>query len=110
MTHPFRDVAIVGVFNTTQARALPGHDSVSISIEGALGALGDAGLETTDVDAVIGERSGELAYELRLGPCRRSLNGLGIPAVLEAASLVATRQCQVVLVVGGSAGVYTERA
>ncbi|MGA2306167.1 MAG: thiolase family protein [Acidimicrobiales bacterium] len=110
MTHPFRDVAIVGVFNTTQARALPGHDSVSISIEGALGALGDAGLETTDVDAVIGERSGELAYELRLGPCRRSLNGLGIPAVLEAASLVATGQSQVVLVVGGSAGVYTERA
>jgi len=110
MTHPFRDVAIVGVFNTTQARALPGHDSVSISIEGALGALGDAGLETTDVDAVIGERSGELAYELRLGPCRRSLNGLGIPAVLEAASLLATGQSQVVLVVGGSAGVYTERA
>jgi acetyl-CoA acetyltransferase len=110
MTHPFRDVAIVGVFNTPQARALPGHDSVSISIEGALGALGDAGLETTDVDAVIGERSGELAYELRLGPCRRSLNGLGIPAVLEAASLVATGQSQVVLVVGGSAGVYTERA
>ena len=110
MTHPFRDVAIVGVFNTTQARALPGHDSVSISIEGALGALGDAGLETTDVDAVIGERSGELAYELRLGPCRRSLNGLGIPAVLEAASLIATGQSQVALVVGGSAGVYTERA
>jgi acetyl-CoA acetyltransferase len=110
MTHPFGDVAIVGVFNTTQARALPGHDSVSISIEGALGALGDAGLETTDVDAVIGERSGELAYELRLGPCRRSLNGLGIPAVLEAASLLATGQSQVVLVVGGSAGVYTERA
>jgi acetyl-CoA acetyltransferase len=110
MTHPFRHVAIVGVFNTTQARALPGHDSVSISIEGALGALGDAGLETTDVDAVIGERAGELAYELRLGPCRRSLNGLGIPAVLEAASLVATGQSQVVLVVGGSAGVYTERA
>ena len=110
MTHPFRDVAIVGVFNTTQARALPGHDSVSIAIEGALGALRDAGLETTDVDAVIGERSGELAYELRLGPCRRSLNGLGIPAVLEAASMITTGQSQVVLVVGGSAGVYTERA
>jgi acetyl-CoA acetyltransferase len=110
MTHPFRQAAIVGVFNTTQARALPGHDSVSIAIEGALGALGDAGLETTDVDAVIGERSGELAYELRLGPCRRSMNGLGIPAVLEAASLITTGQSQVVLVVGGSAGVYTERA
>jgi acetyl-CoA acetyltransferase len=110
MTHPFRDAAIVGVFNTEQARALPGHDSLSICIEGALGALADAGLETTDVDAVIGDRSGELTYELRLGPCRRSINGLGIPAVLEAASLIATGQSQVVLVVGGSAGVYTQRA
>jgi acetyl-CoA acetyltransferase len=108
--HPFRDVAIAGVFNTVQARSLPGHDSLSIAIEGALGALDDAGLTTADVDGVIGERSGELTYELRLGPARRSLNGLGIPAVLEAAALIATGQCQVVLVVGGSAGVYTDRA
>ena len=110
MSHPFRDAAVAGIFNTTQARALPGHDSLSIAIEGALGALDDAGLATTDVDTVVGERSGELAYELRLGPCRRSLNALGIPAVLEAASLIATGQSQVALVVGGSAGVYTERA
>jgi acetyl-CoA acetyltransferase len=110
VTHPFRDAAIVGVHNTAQARALPGHDSLSIAIEGALGALADAGLGTADVDAVIGERSGELAYELRLGPCRRSMNGLGIPAVLEAAALIVTGQCTVALVVGGSAGVYTERA
>ena len=110
MAHPFSDVAIAGVFNTAQARSLPGHDSLSIAIEGALGALDDAGLTAADVDGVIGERSGELTYELRLGPCRRSLNGLGIPAVLEAAALIATGQCQVVLVVGGSAGVYTDRA
>jgi acetyl-CoA acetyltransferase len=110
VTHPFRDAAIVGVYNTAQARALPGHDSVSIAIDGALGALADAGLGTADVDAVIGERCGELAYELRLGPCRRSMNSLGIPAVLEAAALIATGQCTVALVVGGSAGVYTERA
>jgi acetyl-CoA acetyltransferase len=110
LAHPFRDAAIAGVYNTRQARALPEHDSLSIAIDGALGALADAGLGTGDVDGVIGERSGELAYELRLGPCRRSLNGLGIPAVLEAAALIATGQCQVVLVVGGSAGVYTDRA
>ena len=59
---------------------------------------------------MIGERAGELAYELRLGPCRRSMNALGIPAVLEAAALIATGQCRVVLVVGGSAGIYTDRA
>jgi acetyl-CoA acetyltransferase len=110
VAHPFRHTAIVGVANTVQARSLPQHDSVSIAIEGALGALEDAGLEAGEVDGVIGERAGELAYELRLGPCRRSMNALGIPAVLEAAALIATGQCRVVLVVGGSAGIYTDRA
>jgi acetyl-CoA acetyltransferase len=110
VAHPFHEAAIVGVANTEQARSLPGHDSLSIALEGALAALADAGLRAADVDGVVGERAGEVVYELRLGPCRRSLNGLGIPAVLEAAALVATRQCQVVLVVGGSAGVYTDRA
>jgi acetyl-CoA acetyltransferase len=110
VTHPFRDAAIVGVCNTPQARSLPHHDSLSIAIEGALGALEDAGLGVADVDGVIGEKAGELAYELRLGPCRRSINALGIPAVLEAAALITTGQCQVVLVVGGSAGIYTDRA
>jgi acetyl-CoA acetyltransferase len=108
--HPFRDTVIAGVFNTVQARQLPDHDSLSIAIEGALGALEDAGVGVADVDGVIGERAGELVYELRLGPCRRSINGLGIPAVLEASALIATGQCQVVLVVGGSAGIYTDRA
>jgi acetyl-CoA acetyltransferase len=110
MAHPFRDTAIVGICNTPQARTLPDHDSLSIAIEAALGALDDCGLSAADVDGVIGEKAGELAYELRLGPCRRSINALGIPAVLEAAALIATGQCQVVLVVGGSAGVYTDRA
>jgi len=109
VTHPFRGVAIAGVYNTVQARSLPNHDSLSIAIDAAMGALADSGLETAHVDGVIGERSGELVYELRLGPCRRSSNGLGIPAVLEAAALIATGQCRVVLVVGGSAGLYTDR-
>ena len=109
MTHPFHDVAIVGIHNTVQARSLPGHDSLSIAIEGALGALDDAGLGVANVDGVIGDRSGELIYELRMGPCRRSTNALGIPAVLEAAALIATGQCHVVLVVAGGAGIYTDR-
>lgn len=109
MPHPFRDVAIVGVSNTRQSRTLPDHDSVSIAIEGALGALTDAGLSVTDVDGVVGESASELVYELRLGPCRRSSNGLGIPAVLEAASLILAGECQVVLVAGGTAGIYTDR-
>ena len=110
MTHPFHDVAIVGVHNTIQARSLPDHDSVSISIEGAIGALADAGIDPSEVDGVVGERSAELIYELRIGPARRSHSPMGIPAVLEAAALITTRQCRVVLVVGGAAGTYTDRA
>ena len=49
MAHPFRDVAIVGVHNTVQARHLPDHDSASIALEGALGALADAGLPPADI-------------------------------------------------------------
>ena len=109
MSHPFRNVAVVGVNNTLQSRRLPDHDSVSIAIDGALGALADAGLAVADVDGVVGEKASELVYELRLGPCRRSSNGLGIPAVLEAASLILTGECDVVLVAGGTAGIYTDR-
>ncbi len=82
---------------------------MSIAIDGALGALADSGLTVADVDGVVGESASELVYELRLGPCRRSSNGLGIPAVLEAASLILTGECQVVLIAGGTAGIYTDR-
>ena len=76
---------------------------MSIAIEGALGALGDAGLESTDVDGVIGER-GPASSPTNCGWARAGapLNGLGIPAVLEAAALITTGQCQVVLMVGGA--------
>ena len=50
MGHPFRDVAIVGVFNTKQARVLEGYDSQTIALEAALGAVADAGLGPSDVD------------------------------------------------------------
>jgi len=110
MPHPFRQVAIVGAHNTRQARTLPGHDGVSIATEAVLGALADAGIALHEVDGIVGQSAGEISYELRMGPCRRSMNGLGIPAVLEAAALVATRQCRVVVVTGGGAAMYTDRA
>jgi len=110
VTHPWRDVAIAGVYNTRQVRRLDEHDSLSIALDGALGALADAGLTPGEVDGVIGERSGEVVYELGLGPVVRAGNGLGIPAVLEAAGMVVTGQCRVVLVTAGSAGIYTQHA
>jgi len=110
MPHPFRDVAIVGVYNTGQARHLPEHDSATIALEGALGALADAGLRPRDVDAVCTQFSTEDILTLGLGPATRRHMGLGIPSVLDAAALIATGQAEVVLMAAGGAGVYTDRA
>src|SRR4051794_26707343 len=110
MTHPYRDVAIAGVHNTVQARRLEGHDSRSITLDAAIGALADAGVTAADVDGVVGQFAADLVYALRLGPCARHPNGLGIPAVLEAASLIASGQCTTVLIASGGAAMYTERS
>ena len=108
--HPYRDVAIVGVHNTVQARLLEGYDSESIATEGALGALTDAGLEPGSVDTVVGMFSQELALSLGLGPCTRVPNSLGIPAILQMAQMIACGQSDVALLAGGGAGLYTDRA
>lgn len=109
MSHPYREAAIIGVHNTVQAQRLPGHDSESIAVEGALGALGDAGLRPRDVDAVVGGFAQELCLTLRLGPCTRVPSGLGIPVVLQAAQMIAAGQAEVVLVAAGGAATYTDR-
>lgn len=109
-THPFRDVVIAGVFNARQARVLEGETSLSISIEAALGALDDAGLDVRDVNGITGSLASDLTYDLGLGPVWQSASALGVPAVVEAAAQIATGVSDVVLIVAGLAGVYTERA
>ncbi|HXZ61713.1 MAG TPA: thiolase family protein [Acidimicrobiales bacterium] len=104
MGHPFRDVAIVGVHNTRQARRLPGHDSSSIALQAALGALADAGLAPGDVDGVVGQAAADAVLELGLGPCTRRPSNLGIPSIVDGAALVTTGQCRVVVVLAGGAG------
>jgi acetyl-CoA acetyltransferase len=108
LSHPFRDVAIVGVCNTRQARRLEGHDSSSIALEAALGALADAGMRAEEVDGVVGQAAADAVLELGLGPCTRRPSGLGIPAVMDAATLVTSGQCGVVLVLAGGAGVLSD--
>jgi acetyl-CoA acetyltransferase len=108
-THPFRDVAIAGVANTVQARALPDHDSTSIALLGALGALADAGVQPHEVDGVVGTDCAQIALQLGLGPCTRRPTAMGIPALLDAAALIATGQCKVVLIAAGGASVHLDR-
>ncbi len=110
MMHPFRDVAILGVHNTPQARRLPGHDSSSIALQAALGALNDAGLAVADVDGVVGQAAADAVLELGIGPCTRRPNGLGIPSIMDAAALVTTGQCRVVIVLAGGAGILSDTA
>jgi acetyl-CoA acetyltransferase len=110
VAHPYRDVAIVGVFNTPQARQLDDHDNESINFEGALGAIADAGIQPHEIDAVIGQLAQELVLSLRLGPCIRLPGQLGIPIVLEAADLIASGRADVVLIAAGGAALYRERS
>jgi acetyl-CoA acetyltransferase len=108
--HPYRNVAIVGIHNTAQARVLEGHDSRSLALEGALGAVADAGLTVSSIDGVVGEFAQDLVTDLNLGPCTRQPSGLGIPAVVAAANLVTSGECTVVALGAGGASLYTERS
>lgn len=93
-----------------QARLLEGYDSESIATEGALGALADAGIEPARVDTVVSMFSQELVLSLGLGPASRVPSPMGIPAVLQAAQMIACGQSDVALLAGGGAGMYTDRA
>lgn len=110
MSHPFRDVAIVGIHNTEQARTLPGHDSESIALEASLGALADAGIHPHEVDAVVGQFAQQLVLSLRLGPSARLINNLGIPALLDGVHAVASGMATTALVAAGGAAIYTDRS
>jgi acetyl-CoA acetyltransferase len=89
---------------------LPGHDSSSIALDGVTGALADAGIPAAEVDGVVGEFAADWILELGLGPCSRRISRFGIPMLLDAAALVASGECDVVVVGAGGAGTYIERA
>ena len=110
MSHPFHDVAIVGIHNTEQGKVLEGHDSESITLLAALGALDDAGLSPRDVDGVVGGLASNFLYQGRIGPSWRSMSPLGIPAVLEGAMAIACGLASTVLVATGEAGSYREHS
>ncbi|HXY93460.1 MAG TPA: thiolase family protein [Acidimicrobiia bacterium] len=110
VSHPYHDVAIVGAYNTEQARVLSGYDSRSLTFAAGMGALADAGLTLRDVDGVMGPGGQDFLYMGRIGPVWRSAAGFGLPGILDAAGAIAAGQATTVLLAAGSAGVYTERA
>ncbi|MGE0878463.1 MAG: thiolase family protein [Acidimicrobiia bacterium] len=108
--HPYENVAIVSVHNTRQARVLEGHDSLSIAVEAAIGAIEKARIDTHEIDGIYGSSGTDLAYVLGLGPTWMPMTGSsGVAAVLDAASAIAAGHCRTVLIAGGGAGIYTQR-
>lgn len=116
-THPFRDVVIAGAYNTRQAKVLADETDRSIihdAIGGGLAASG--GIALGEIDGVnISTLSGEInardgVHMLGGRPSWCGNAEMGIAAVLEAASAIATRQCNTVLIASGQAGMYTQRA
>ena len=107
--HPYSGVAIAAGFNTVQARTIEGHDSFSIALEATLGVLDAAGMEVTDVDAILGNFGLDLIYALGIGPGRGALGvDKGTPTIMDAANAIAAGVYETVVVVDGSAGRYTD--
>lgn len=98
------------MYNTRQARILEGHNSLTITLEAARSLLANAEVDRRSIDGVIGQHAAEVAYLLGLGPVWQSFNGLGIRSILEAAGAISAGHCEQVLIVGGGAGDYVERA
>lgn len=96
--HPYRDVAIVGQYNTRQARRIEGATMRSLVTEAILGACADAGLDVTELDGLVGQGVGEVTYDLGLGPVTQVYGTQGIPTIRAAAHLIASGECEAVSV------------
>lgn len=103
-------VAVVGVYNTEQARHLEGRTTRSVIHESALGAIADAGLTPGDIDGIVTTGSHQLVLDLGLGACRTMASGPDIEGVVEAAGLLVTGQASNVLLATGKAGQGFDRA
>ena len=112
--NPLHGVAIVGAYNTRQARQV-GVPETALLLDAMRGALRSAGLGLGDVDGLNctsssrAWRARETAMWLGGRPVWTGTGDVGIPAVLEAAAAIATGQCHTVLIATAQAGEYANR-
>ncbi len=111
-----QSVAVAGVALTPMAKRLE-RSTIDVCLEAALGALDDAGLALDEVDGIAARwpgpggtvfHPGSADWADQLGLSVRWVGDTypqGVPAALDAAAAIVTGQADVVLVVGGQAGV-----
>ena len=112
-----RPVAVVGAYETEQARRLPDRRPVDLVVEAAKGALADAGLDHRTVDGVIGRWPGpggsqsspsSADWVRQLGVRATWVDNTiyaGPVAVQHAAAAIRAGDCHTVLIVSGQSGV-----
>lgn len=110
MSSDKRRAAVVGVYNTRQARRLDGQTSRGLVIEAVRGALADAGLSLDDVDGVsAGGLSSAMIYDLRIGPAWQGSN-FGLGMITEAAAAIEYGMAEVVVLVAAQAEEHRDHA
>jgi len=108
------DVVIAGAYNTRQAKTV-NVGEVALLRDAIIGALDMAGLTPEDVDGVNVSSSVQriharnAVYMLGGRPCWTG-SEVGIGGILEAASAIATGQCETVLIATAQAMEYTDRS
>ena len=112
----YPDVAIVGAYNTVQAKRIPNMTESDLVLDAIRGALADAGMGPSDVDGV-----NVSTWVSRLNPRsvvqwfggQPSWTGTshpGVESVLEAAAAIQTGQCETVVIATAQCGEYTDHS
>ena len=112
---PYPDVAIVGAYNTVQAKKIAMTET-ELVLDAIRGALADSGMKPSDVDGV-----NVSTWVSRLNPRsvvqwfggRPSWTGTshpGVESVLEAAAAIQTGQCETVVIASAQCGEYTDHS
>lgn len=113
---PYPDVAIVGAYNTVQAKRIPNMTETELVLDAIHGALADAGLTPAAVDGVnvstwvsqLNPRSVVQWFGGR--PSWTGTSHPGVESVLEAAAAIQTGQCETVVLATAQCGEYTDRS
>jgi len=119
VSRPNRSATIVGIYQTQQARQLPGRTSQDLVIEAVKGAIADAGLTPREIDGAAIDWPGPggaprdaenwaMYLKQPLSWCvSHHLLTAGVRGVLEAAAAVQAGLCEVAVVASGRAGPFS---